>query len=104
MIGQFGLGFLSAFLLASEVTLLTRSFQGGPCYKWQSSGDEYYAMEAAWREGRVAVHELPLAESRVDTMFVRRRDAYTSSALAAFLDRARQISAYPVPGRAAAAE
>jgi DNA-binding transcriptional LysR family regulator len=61
-------------------------------------------VEAAWREGRVAVHELPLAESRVDTMFVRRRDAYTSSALAAFLDRARQISAYPVPGRAAAAE
>jgi DNA-binding transcriptional LysR family regulator len=61
-------------------------------------------VEAAWREGRVAVHELPLAESRVDTMFVRRRDAYTSSALAAFLDRARQISAYPMPGRAAAAE
>jgi molecular chaperone HtpG len=32
------------------VTLLTRSFQGGPCYKWHSTGDEYYAMEAAWRE------------------------------------------------------
>jgi molecular chaperone HtpG len=50
LIGQFGLGFLSAFLLASDVTLLTRSYQGGPCYKWQSSGDEYYAMEPAWRE------------------------------------------------------
>src|SRR5438046_5992062 len=30
LIGQFGLGFLSAFLLAGEVTLLTRSIQGGP--------------------------------------------------------------------------
>jgi LysR family transcriptional regulator, cell division regulator len=61
-------------------------------------------VDAAWREGRVAVHELPVAESRVDTMFIRRRDAYTSSALAAFLDRARRISGYPMPGRAAAAE
>jgi molecular chaperone HtpG len=50
LIGQFGLGFLSAFLLASDVTLLTRSFQGGPCYKWHSGGDEYYQLEPAWRE------------------------------------------------------
>ncbi|HEX3500482.1 MAG TPA: LysR family transcriptional regulator [Stellaceae bacterium] len=61
-------------------------------------------VAAAWREGRVAVHELPVAESQIDTMFVRRRDAYVSSALAAFLDRARRISAYPAPGRADAAE
>ena len=50
LIGQFGLGFLSAFLLASEVTLLTRSFQGGPCYRWHSVGDEYYEMKPDWRE------------------------------------------------------
>ncbi|MBI1915001.1 MAG: ATP-binding protein [Planctomycetes bacterium] len=50
LIGQFGLGFLSAFLLASEVTLLTRSAQGGPCYGWHSGGDEYYQMQPAWRE------------------------------------------------------
>ena len=50
LIGQFGLGFLSAFLLASEVTLLTRSAQGGPCYRWHSGGDEYYDLEPAWRE------------------------------------------------------
>ncbi len=50
LIGQFGLGFLSAFLLASEVTLLTRSFQGGPCYRWHSGGDEYYELAPAWHE------------------------------------------------------
>jgi DNA-binding transcriptional LysR family regulator len=59
---------------------------------------------AAWREGRVAVHELPIAESRVDTMFIRRRDAYLSSAFSAFLDRARRISADPPQARADAAE
>jgi DNA-binding transcriptional LysR family regulator len=46
-------------------------------------------VAAAWREGRVAVHELPIAESGVDTVFVRRRDAFVSSALAAFLKAAR---------------
>src|SRR5436190_6916082 len=50
LIGQFGLGFLSAFLLASEVTLLTRSAQGGPCYRWHSAGDEYYDLQPGWRE------------------------------------------------------
>jgi DNA-binding transcriptional LysR family regulator len=42
-----------------------------------------------WREGRVAVHALDEAEARVDTVFVRRRDGFVSSALLAFLDRAR---------------
>jgi molecular chaperone HtpG len=60
LIGQFGLGFLSAFLLASEVTLLTRSFQGGPCYKWQSLGDEYYDCKADWREEIGTTVELKL--------------------------------------------
>jgi molecular chaperone HtpG len=44
LIGQFGLGFLSAFLLAAEVTVTTRSFQGGPTLRWRSAGDEYYDL------------------------------------------------------------
>lgn len=52
-----------------------------------------------WRAGRVAVHELPPHEARVDTMFIRRRDAFVSSALGAFLQCAR-----PEPLRAEAAE
>jgi molecular chaperone HtpG len=46
LIGQFGLGFLSAFLLAAEVTVTTRSFQGGPTLRWHSTGDEYYDLKA----------------------------------------------------------
>lgn len=49
-------------------------------------------------EGRIAVHDLPAAEARVETLFIRRRDAYASSALDTFLECAR-----PTPGRAAAA-
>jgi DNA-binding transcriptional LysR family regulator len=48
-----------------------------------------------WREGRIAIHDLPAAEALVDTQFIRRADGFASSALAAFLDivRAPQLAA-----------
>ncbi|MFN3953310.1 MAG: LysR substrate-binding domain-containing protein [Pararhodobacter sp.] len=42
-------------------------------------------------EGRVAVHSFGGNECRVQTVFVRRHDAYASSALTRFLDTARAI-------------
>lgn len=42
-----------------------------------------------WRAGRVSVLRLPAAEARVSTVFIRRRDGFVSSALRAFLARAR---------------
>jgi LysR family transcriptional regulator, cell division regulator len=38
----------------------------------------------AWRGGRIMAHRLPVAESRVQTVFVRRHDMSCSSALTAF--------------------
>jgi DNA-binding transcriptional LysR family regulator len=40
------------------------------------------------RARRVAIHELPDHERRVETVFIRRRDAFVSSALAAFVQHA----------------
>ena len=54
---------------------------------------------AVWREGTLAVHELPEATGRAETMFVRRPDERASSALTAFLDHVR-----PRFGRLQAAE
>jgi molecular chaperone HtpG len=50
LIGQFGLGFLSAFLLASEVTLVTRSVSGTPALRWHSPGDEHYQIGPGERD------------------------------------------------------
>jgi DNA-binding transcriptional LysR family regulator len=41
-----------------------------------------------WAADRVSVHSLPSAEARVETVFIRRRDGFTSSALKAFLQNA----------------
>lgn len=42
-----------------------------------------------WQADRVTAHPLPPGDALVETAFIRRRDARTSSALAAFLDCAR---------------
>src|SRR5262245_3460933 len=50
LIGQFGLGFLSAFLLASEVTVQTRSHRHGHRpVRWHCTGDEEYELTAGTR-------------------------------------------------------
>ena len=46
-------------------------------------------VEAAAQDGRVALHGLPAAEAEVETLFIRRHDAFVSSALAAFLEHMR---------------
>ncbi|WP_431858948.1 LysR family transcriptional regulator [Azospirillum sp.] len=43
----------------------------------------------AVRDGLVATHDLPPVDANVETVFIRRRDSFRSSALAAFLDHAR---------------
>lgn len=47
LIGQFGLGFLSAFLVASEVTLLTRSRIATQGWRWHCDASEYYELAQA---------------------------------------------------------
>ena len=43
--------------------------------------------------GRVAIHSLPANEALVETVFIRRRDGFLSSALAAFLHQVRSSNA-----------
>jgi LysR family transcriptional regulator, cell division regulator len=52
-------------------------------------------VETARCAGRVAVHPLPAAQSRVTTVFVRRHDAYVSAALARFVECCRTAHAAP---------
>ncbi len=62
LIGQFNIGFLSAFLLASEVTVETRP-EGGPALRWSSTGDEEYSVGPGDRAGVGTTVELRLKPS-----------------------------------------
>lgn len=45
-----------------------------------------------WTNQSVAVHELPVDQAQVETVFIKRRDHYPTSALNSFLKMSRQIS------------
>ncbi len=52
MIGQFGIGFYSAFMVADSVSLVTRRAGDDKAWKWESSGDGTYTLEEAARESQ----------------------------------------------------
>lgn len=45
IIGQFGVGFYSTFMVAKEVTVVTKAFGSDQAYKWTSDGIEGYTIE-----------------------------------------------------------
>ncbi|MDY0175495.1 MAG: molecular chaperone HtpG [Lentisphaeria bacterium] len=65
LIGQFGVGFYSAFMVADKVTVLTRR-AGQGALRWESSGDGYYTLEEAEREKRGSDIILHLNEEHVE--------------------------------------
>ena len=51
IIGQFGVGFYSAFMVADKVEVVTRRFGEDKAYRWTSEGAGGYTIEEAEREG-----------------------------------------------------
>jgi molecular chaperone HtpG len=60
IIGQFGVGFYSVFMVADKVTVVSRSYRPeAEAAMWESDGSEHYTVGPAEREGRgttITVH------------------------------------------------
>ena len=52
IIGQFGVGFYSAFMVAKEVEVTTKAAGSDKAYRWTSDGTDGYTLEPAEKEGR----------------------------------------------------
>ena len=50
IIGQFGVGFYSAFMVADTVTVISRRYGSEEAWMWQSSGADGYTIQPAQRE------------------------------------------------------
>ncbi len=50
IIGQFGVGFYSAFMVASEVKVISKAYGSDEAYTWESSGVDGYSITACEKE------------------------------------------------------
>lgn len=50
IIGQFGVGFYSAFMVAKKVEVLSKAFGSDKAYKWTSSGTDGYEIDEAEKD------------------------------------------------------
>ena len=66
IIGHFGLGFYSAFMVSDRVEIFTRSYTGAPAVHWTCDGDGAYELEAGEREGRGTEVVLHIADDETE--------------------------------------
>ena len=67
LIGQFGVGFYSAFMVADKVTLLTKSPKSDLGVRWESTGDGTYQIEEIEKGDRGTTVFLELKDIKPDS-------------------------------------
>ena len=65
LIGQFGVGFYSAFLVADRVEVITKAAGAEQAWRWVSDATDGYTIEEAEREGRGTSIVLHLKEEQL---------------------------------------
>jgi len=66
LIGQFGVGFYSSFIVAEKVTLLTRAAGAEKAVRWESHGDGEFTITEAEKKSRGTVITLELKKKQED--------------------------------------
>ncbi|ATA73277.1 molecular chaperone HtpG [Capnocytophaga sp. H4358] len=66
VIGHFGLGFYSAFMVASKVEIITKSYTDAPAVKWTCDGSPQYTLEPAEKSARGTEIILHIAEDSTE--------------------------------------
>jgi len=66
IIGHFGLGFYSAFMVAEHVEIFTKSYQDEPAMKWECDGSPQFKLNETEKETRGTDIVLHIAEDSVE--------------------------------------
>ncbi|WP_432665863.1 molecular chaperone HtpG [Wukongibacter baidiensis] len=69
IIGQFGVGFYSAFMVSDIVTVVSKAFGSEEAYKWESKGEDGYAIEPCEKDSVGTDIILKIRENTEDEKF-----------------------------------
>ncbi len=81
VIGQFGVGFYSAFMVADKVTVISRAYGAETANRWESCGAEGYTIAAAEKESVGTEIILHIKEDTEEEKYSEFLDAYRLSSL-----------------------
>ena len=91
LIGQFGVGFYSSFIVAEKVTLLSRAAESDKAVKWESSGDGSYTIEETEKATRGTAVILKLKKVEQDE-----QDFTAEWTLRSIVKKHSDFVAYPI--------
>jgi molecular chaperone HtpG len=101
LIGQFGIGFYSSFMVADEVTVETRRAGGSEAWRWNSDGKGAYTIaplaldEAPTRGARIVLHLNEASHEYADAGRIERIVREHSGAVAVPIDLVDKPGAEP---------
>lgn len=81
VIGQFGVGFYSAFMVSKKVKVTSRAYGEEQAYIWESAGDDGYMVKETQKDEVGTKIELTLKDDTDDEKFSEYLDEYRISAL-----------------------
>ena len=77
IIGQFGVGFYSSFMIAKKVEVLSKSINDDKAYLWESDGVDGYTIDASEKESNGTEITLYLKDNTDDVSYDEYLDTYT---------------------------
>ncbi len=76
IIGQFGVGFYSAFMVADKITVESKAYGSDEAYCWESSGADGYTINPCVKDTAGTVITLTIKEDTEDEKFSEYLDEY----------------------------
>ncbi len=81
IIGQFGVGFYSAFMVSDKVTVETKAFGSDEAFIWESEGADGYKIGSCEKDGFGTIVTMHIKEDTEDEKYSDFLDQYRISAL-----------------------
>ncbi|GGE55471.1 chaperone protein HtpG [Pullulanibacillus camelliae] len=93
IIGQFGVGFYSSFMVADRVTVITKALDSNEAYKWESQGADGYTIEPCEKDEVGTEILLKIKENTEDDSYDEYLEEYR---LKAIIKKYSDFIRYPI--------